>query len=70
MYVRNNKYKLYPNSQTTLSHNVHNIVVIKSKEQGLERYKHKITRAHVIEEETEEVGQKPLCRPPSSKMIH
>ena len=70
MYVRNNKYKLYPNSQTILSHNVHNIVVIKSKEQGLERYKHKITRAHVIEEETEEVGQKPLCRPPSSKMIH
>ena len=30
----------------------------------------KITLARVIEEETEELDEKPLCRPPSSKMIH
>ena len=29
------------------------------------RCKHKITRRCVIEEETEELGEKPLCRPPS-----
>ena len=26
-----------------------------------------ITSAHVIEEETEELDEKPLCRPPSGK---
>ena len=30
-----------------------------------ERCKHKITRRCVIEEETEEFNEKPLCRPPS-----
>ena len=30
-----------------------------------ERYKHKITHQCVIEEETEELGEKPLCRPPN-----
>ena len=30
----------------------------------------KITPRHVIEEETEELGKKLLCCPPSGKMIH
>ena len=30
----------------------------------------KITPACVIEEEIEEFGEKPLCLPPSGKMIH
>ena len=30
----------------------------------------KITPTHVIEEETEELGKKPLRRPPSNEMIH
>ena len=30
----------------------------------------KITPACVIEEETEELGEKLLCLPPSGKMIH
>ena len=32
-----------------------------------ERCKHKITPARVIEEEIEELDEKPLCRPPSGK---
>ena len=30
----------------------------------------RITPAHVIEEETEELGEKPLRRPPNGQMIH
>ena len=32
--------------------------------------KHEIITTRVIEEETEELGKKPLHRPPSGKMIH
>ena len=35
-----------------------------------ERCKYKITLARVIEEETKELDEKPLHRPPSGKMIH
>ena len=36
----------------------------------IERSKRKITPARIIEEETEELGKKPLHHPPSSKMIY
>ena len=36
----------------------------------VERSKCKITLTCVIKEETEELGEKPLHRPPSGKMIH
>ena len=36
----------------------------------IERSKRKITPARVIEEETEELGEKPLRYLPSGKMIH
>ena len=35
-----------------------------------ERCKHKITPTRVIEEETKELSEKPLCHPPSNKSIH
>ena len=42
-------------------------VKYKSKE---ERYKHKITPKRVIEKETEELDEKPLCHTSSDKSIH
>ena len=43
---------------------------MKAKRVGKKNANTKITPAHVIEEETEELGKKPLYRPPSSKMIY
>ena len=40
------------------------------KEQGKRGANTRITPARVIEEETEELGEKPLCRPPSGEMVH
>ena len=42
------------------------MVIVKGKRDANTR----ITPAHVIEEETEELGEKPLRHPPSGKMIH
>ena len=36
----------------------------------IERSKRKITLAHLIEEEIEDLGEKPLRRPSSGEMIH
>ena len=50
---------------TTLSH-IHPLSTIKGKLKSREeRCKHKITLRCVIEEETKELGEKPLCNPPS-----
>ena len=50
---------------TTLSH-IHPLSIIKGKlKRRDERFKHKITPRHVIEEKTEELGDKPLHDPPS-----
>ena len=50
---------------TTLSH-IHPLSTIKGKLESREdRCKHKITPRRVIEEETEELGKKPLRDPPS-----
>ena len=46
------------------------MAAIKDKESGKKDANTKITLAHVTEEKTEELGEKPLCRPPSSQMIH
>ena len=43
---------------------------MKAKKSREEECKHKITRQCVIEEETEVLDVKPLCRPPSGKSIH
>ena len=43
---------------------------IKAKKSREEECKYKITWQCVIEEETEELGEKPLCHPPSGKSIH
>ena len=43
---------------------------LKGKEKGKRDANIKITPARVIEEETEELGEKPLRRPPSNQMIH
>ena len=40
------------------------------KEQGKRGANTRITPARVIEEETKELGEKPLRHPPSCKMIH
>ena len=37
---------------------------------SINKDKHKITRQCIIEEETEEFGEKPLRRSPSGKSIH
>ena len=67
----NDKYKLYANKKNySKPYFNHNSIVIKSKGEGIERSKRKITPARVIEEETEELSKKPLCRPLSDKMMH
>ena len=43
---------------------------LKGKSKGLRAAITKITSARIIEEETEELGEKPLRRPPSGKIIH
>ena len=43
---------------------------MKAKKSREEECKYKITCRCVIEEETKKLGEKPLCRPPSSKSIH
>ena len=40
------------------------------KDQGKRDADTRITLARVIEEETEELEEKPLCRPPSGEMIY
>ena len=48
---------------TTLSH-IRPLSTIKEKLKSREeRCKHKIAMRHVIKEETEELGEKPLCDP-------
>ena len=71
IYVRNDKYKPYPTKQITLSHKlITNTAAIKRKRVRKKEANTKITPARVIQEETEELGKKPLCYPPISKMIH
>ena len=48
----------------------HNIAAIKGKSKGQRDANTKITPSRVIKEETEELSEKPLYRPPSGKMIH
>ena len=43
---------------------------IKAKKSREEECKYKITWRCVIEEETKELGKKPLCHPQSGKSIH
>ena len=43
---------------------------LKGKSNGQRDANTKITPARVIEEETEELSEKPLRRPPSGEMIH
>ena len=43
---------------------------MKAKRVGKKKCKHKITRRYVIEEETEELGEKSLRRSLSGKSIH
>ena len=43
---------------------------LKGKSKGQRAAITKITSARIIEEETEELGEKPLRHPPSGKIIH
>ena len=60
-----NKQYNYPNPYSS-----NHASKVKAKRVGKEEYKHKITRWCVIEEETTELGKKPLRCPPNSKSIH
>ena len=63
--MRNKSEEAQTTIITTLSH-IHLLSTIKGKLKSREeRCKHKITPRHVIEEEIEELNEKPLRDPPS-----
>ena len=63
--MQNKSKEVQTTVMTTLSH-IHQLSTIKGKLKSREeKCKHKITPRRVIEEETEELSEKPLCDLPS-----
>ena len=63
--MQNKSKEVQTTVMTTLSH-IHQLSTLKGKLKSREeKCKHKITPRRVIEEETEELSEKPLCDLPS-----